>query len=282
MKAADRAGAARTGCRASAIPRDVSSACPALRDDAEFGPDRRALQRTACRHRARGGRRRDPRMSVACRRHSDRATRAAAAGARSRRDVRRWPPTRSFRPRERRPAERRHAFAASLFDERVETGGFGFQYRPSERGEAVVAAPFVARGAAPWFGDQGATDQACQRGVERAGAAADRACRALGDRENDSVAMAIAIAERQQDLELLSRQRQVAQYIVHKCIEPRRSEVRRRKRLDGWRRGPAKAGHYVPVALQSRVEREGFSRAAERLIARGCSAAPRTESPPLP
>src|SRR5437899_10529169 len=228
MKAGDTAGAARTGGRVSAIPRDVScgtnrlnvprsrsaalQGClsgrwqaerPALREPDEPRPSRTTHGRAERRPPAGRTARRDPRTSAACRRHNDRAARVAGAGARSHRGVRRRRTTRSFRPRPGRPPERRHAFAPRLFDERVEAGGFGFQYRSTECREAVVAAPFVARRAAPRLDDQGAVDQAGQRGVERAGAEPDRARRALGDLENDSVTVAIAIAERQQNLELL-------------------------------------------------------------------------------
>ena len=126
-------------------------------------------------------------------------------------------------------------------DERVEAGRFGFQHRSSERCEAVVAAPFVARRAAPRFGDERAVDQAGERGVERAGAEAQRTAGAGGDVAEDRIAVPWRVSQRQQDVELLRRQRQEGARIIHRCIVSGCIELRRSQRFDGWSGDGARA-----------------------------------------
>src|SRR5947208_4676842 len=121
-------------------------------------------------------------------------------------------------PRRGWPVDSGDSLLPGMADQGVEPCRFGVQHGAAERRQAVIAAPLVV-GAGRWpaarVGDEPILEEPRERGVEGAGAKAQGAARALGDLEDDSVAVALGVDERQQDVKLLRRQRQMGSYVVH-------------------------------------------------------------------
>src|SRR5262249_44412982 len=128
----------------------------------------------------------------------------------------------SFGPRPRRARARGNPLAAGGANERVEPGGLRLQHRAAEGRQPVVLPPLVVvRGGRPpgGFTDQLEVLETAEGGVQRAGAEPERAGGALLDVADDPVAVASAVAQREEDVELLRRQRQVLAGVGHRvCI----------------------------------------------------------------
>jgi hypothetical protein len=96
-------------------------------------------------------------------------------------------------------------------DERFEPARFRLQNRAAQRLQTVVA-PSIVRAAA--VSDQTERGQAGDRRVECAGTEAHVAAGAVLDVLDDAVAVALAVGQREQDVELLSRERQEAECVL--------------------------------------------------------------------
>jgi hypothetical protein len=95
-------------------------------------------------------------------------------------------------------------------DERFEPARFRLQYGAAERQQAIVPPSLVlAR-----LTDEAERDEPGNRGVERASAETHVAAGALRDVLNHAVAMAVAVGQREQDMELMGRERQEANRVV--------------------------------------------------------------------
>jgi len=95
--------------------------------------------------------------------------------------------------------------------QRLEPARFRLQNGAPERQQPVVPSSIVF---AARINDEAEGHQACNRCIERAGAEAHIATRALLDILNHTVTVALAVGQGEQDVELMSRQRQEAKRVM--------------------------------------------------------------------
>src|SRR5437868_11903407 len=110
---------------------------------------------------------------------------------------------------------------ARLAHELRETGDLGARGLPAAGRDPVVAPPrIVATGALPLVEllDQPVVEHALEGAVERAGAEAQRAVGARGDVPHDRVAVAVAVGERDEDVENGGGQRHARAQLYHVLI----------------------------------------------------------------
>ena len=201
--------------------------------------DRRARARAAGRRRRVRARRRRgsaPRTSRASRRRSARAAGADSRPAPPRRSARARRPARGSRGHFARdhcgPADRRRRLCARACRTSVSSRSVSAcEHRLAGRRQPVVPPPLVVFGrrGAPAVGlfDQRERFEPGERGVERAGAEADAPPVRSATSRMMRVAVQMAVGQRQQDVELLRRQRQETAGVVHGCIVAGCIELRR-------------------------------------------------------
>ena len=99
-----------------------------------------------------------------------------------------------------------------VMHERFEPSSFCSEHRPSERQQAIETPPLVGTAAVL---DETEIDQARDGGVEGPRAEPHGAIRALLDVLNHGVAVTLTVGERQQDVELMRREREEVFRVVH-------------------------------------------------------------------